>query len=162
MNKVPPLAEARSTPAARLDEGALTGVLGYQLAQVSVVTNVVFETQVAAVHQLRQLEYTALALVRHNEGLTATQLATALAVSAPHMTACIDRLMRRGFVDREPHASDRRALRIRTTAAGREVVDEATARICEAETQAVSRLSVAERLMLLELLHKAARGRVAT
>lgn len=150
-----------ATPAGRLIEGPLGRILGYQIAQASIVTERVFEQRAGRVHDMRKVEYTVLALVAQNEGLTATQLATALAVTAPNVAAWIDRLVRRGWIEREQHAQDRRALHIRTTAAGREVVAQATEAILEGEAQALSRLTTAERLMLVELLHKAAGCRSA-
>lgn len=151
----------RSKPTGRLDDGVLQTVLGYQLAQASVVTNQTFEDAVAATHQLRKVEYTVLALVERNEGLTAAQLASALAFTPPNMAAWIDRLSRRGLVEREQHSSDRRALHIRATPAGRALVREATEQICAAEAEALSRLTLAERLMLIQLLQKVATCRSA-
>ncbi len=131
-------------------------MLGYQLAQASVVTNQVFDRVVSKVHQLRKVEYTVLTLVDQNDGLTAAQLATALAFTAPNMAAWIDRLSRRGLVEREQHVTDRRALHIRMTPTGRELIQQVTQAISEGEALALSRLSLAERLMLIELLQKAA------
>lgn len=150
-----------ATPAGRLREGALHAVLGYQLAQASVVTNAVFDEQVAGVHDLRKVEYTTLALIEQNEGLTAAQLASALAFTAPNMAAWIDRMVKRGLIEREPHARDRRALHIRLTDAGRTLVQRATAAICQAEADALAGMSPAERMMLTELLRKVAASRRA-
>lgn len=147
------------TPAGQMGEGRLINVLGYQLAQATIVTSQVFATAVAAVHKLRPVEYTVLALVHENEGVTAARLASALAVTPPNMAMWIDRLMQRGLVEREEHVRDRRALHIRTTQAGRELVRQATEQICDAESAALSGLTLAERAMLLELLHKVARCR---
>lgn len=144
------------TPAGRLNEGALHSVLGYQLAQATVVADAVFDTQVAGVHDLRKVEYTTLALVEQNEGLTAAQLAAALAFTAPNMAAWIERLVKRGLIEREPHARDRRAMHIRLTKAGRTLVRQATEAISQGEAAAFAGMSLAERLMLVELLHKAA------
>lgn len=155
-NRPDPSAVTQQTPGGQLSEGPLHGVLGYQLAQASIVATKVFVANVASVHKLRPVEYTVLALVHENEGVTAAELASALAVTAPNMAMWIDRLVQRGFVAREEHVRDRRALHIRATEAGSKVVSRATERIREAESQAQSTLTMAERLMLLELLHKVA------
>ena len=155
-----PTLGAQATPAGRLDEGPLRNVFGYQLAQASVVTDQVFRQQVSAPLGLRKVELTMLALVAHNEGPTAAQLAQALAFTAPNTAAWIERLVARGLVSREQHASDGRALHIRTTPAGRVLLQQALQVIAEGEDQALSRLSPGERLLLLELLHKAAGGRL--
>lgn len=159
MPKTPSLPPTQSTPAVALREGRLGQVLGYQLAQATVVTQAIFEAEAMAVHQLRPVDYTVLALVRHNDGITAAQLASALALTPPHLAARIEKLMRRGLVEREPHPRDRRALHLRITPDGESVVDDTTARIVAAEEQALAPLSAGERLMLRELLHKAAHCR---
>jgi len=135
-------------------------VLGYQLAQASVVTEQIFEARIAKPLQLRKVEYTVLVLVEQNDGLTAAQLATALAFTPANMAAWTDRLMKAGLIEREQNARDRRALHIRITPQGRALVQQATEAICEGEAQALSRLTQAERLMLNELLHKAAGCRI--
>lgn len=159
MPRSPQLSPTQSTPAVALREGRLGQVLGYQLAQATVVTQAIFEAEAMAVHQLRPVDYTVLALVRHNDGITAAQLASALALTPPHLAARIEKLMRRGFVEREPHVRDRRALHLRITPDGQSVVDDTTARIVAAEEEALHSLSAGERLMLRELLHKAAHCR---
>lgn len=147
------------TPGGRLVEGELAQVLGYQLAQASVLTERVFQQRVAEPLGLRKVEFTALSLVASNEGLTAAQLGAALAFTAPNTAAWIERLVRQGLVIREQHAQDRRALHIRTTPEGRALLAQALAAIREGEALALARLSAGERLMLSELLHKAAQCR---
>ena len=58
-----PSADADRTPQARLGEGPLHGLVGYQLAQASIVTNRVFDEQASRRGGLRRVEYTILALV---------------------------------------------------------------------------------------------------
>lgn len=151
-----PPADSQHTPAGRLEEGALRQVLGYQLAQASVLTEQVFQERVATPLGLRKVEFTVLSLVVHNEGLTATQLASALAFTAPNTAAWLDRLEKQGLVVREQHAQDRRALHIRSTAQGRSLLAQALQAVREGEAQALAKLSPGEQLMLAELLHKAA------
>ncbi|WP_273595508.1 MarR family transcriptional regulator [Roseateles koreensis] len=124
------------------------------------VTDQVFEARIAKKLKLRKVELTALVLVAQNEGLTAAQLAVALAFTPANMAAWIDRLVRAGLVDRERHLNDGRALHIRTTAEGRALVERATKEISEGEAQALSGLTHVERLMLMELLHKVAACRL--
>lgn len=135
-------------------------MLGYQLAQASVLTDQVFRQQVLQPLGLRKVEFTMLSLVAQNEGLTAAQLAQALAFTAPNTASWIERLVARGLVLREQHASDGRALHIRTTPEGRTLLQQATQAVLDGEGQALARLSPGERLLLMELLHKAATGRL--
>jgi hypothetical protein len=73
----PSLAEAERTPAARLSESSVHGILGYQMAQAAILTDEVFETHVGRPGDLRKVELTILALVHGNPGVSARQLARA-------------------------------------------------------------------------------------
>jgi DNA-binding MarR family transcriptional regulator len=154
-----PLADR--TPAAALDEGALLGIVGYQLAQATVVTDRVFDEQVGQAQGLRRLEFTLLALLHGNPGATARQLARALAVTPPHIAAAVERLSQRGLLARERGQLDARLQHLTLTRAGAAAVEAAIAALRRAEAEGLAGLSAAERAMLLELLHKAARSRRA-
>lgn len=147
------------TAGGRLEEGPLHRILGYQLAQAAVVTRAVFEAQVAQAFGLRPVEYTVLALVHQNPGLTGGKLAAALAVTPSNITMWIDRLDQRGLVTRGANSADRRSLHIHATPAGAELVRQATERLFEGEHQRLSALTPGERMLLVELLHKVAHSR---
>lgn len=147
------------TPAGALLESALGSLVGYQLAQAAIVTTRVYEEQVGQPFELRPVEYTLLALIGDNPGSSSASLAQALAVSAPNITAWIDRLLARALVRRRQSTTDRRRQELRLTAAGTTVVTQATERLIEAERQALTGLSRAELAMLLELLQRVARHR---
>jgi DNA-binding MarR family transcriptional regulator len=152
-------APADATPAGRLHEARLHQVLGYQLAQASIATTSVFKNQVGDAYDLRPVEYTILGLINENPGGSPARLAKALAVSAPNITVWIDRLAKRGLVERQPSEVDRRAQLLRTTAEGARIANEATQRLLDGEGEAFAGLSAGERLMLVELLHKLACAR---
>lgn len=153
-------ADNGKTPVGQLSEASLRRVLGYQLAQAAVVTTRVFRAQVGGPFELRPVEFTVLCLVNDNPGVSANQLARALAVTPPNITTWIDRLALRGLVERERSSVDRRAQHIRTTAAGAEMARSTVEHIVNGEQQALgANLSEAEQAMLVELLHKSARGR---
>lgn len=152
-----------TTPAGRLDEGLMGPIVGYQLAQAAVTTNQVFAAAaLGAEVDLRQVEFTILALVDANPDLLATTLARALAVTPPNITMWLDRLGSRGLVERVRSATDRRAQHLRTTPAGAATAARLAQRVAEAEQAALGGLSPGERAMLLELLHKVARCRGRT
>ena len=156
-------AASRSPTAARRRRRAactpagLSAVLGYLLAQASVAANEVFMRQVGEVFDLRPVEYTVLALVCENPGISSARLAQMLSVSAPNITVWIDRLAGRGFVQREPSAVDRRERLLRATDEGAQLAARATERLVAGEREAVRHLSFGERAILAELLHKLAR-----
>ena len=152
-------AEEDRTPQARLAEAALHGVVGYQLAQATIVTTLVFNETVGAAPGLRPVEYTLLALAQANPGVTARQLARSLAMTPPNITVWLDKLEARGLVQRTRSQVDARMQHIATTTAGARLAREATQRLLAAEAEALASLSAAERAMLVQLLHKVALAR---
>ena len=67
-----------------------------------------------------------LILLRAQNGpTTATRLVEQLGLGRTAMTAVVDRLERRGWVERRPHPTDRRVALVELTDAGRRVADDA-------------------------------------
>jgi DNA-binding MarR family transcriptional regulator len=144
----------------RLDESAVLHILGYRLAQASILMRSVFNQHIGDPLNLRTVEFTVLMLLLTNDDVTATQISRTLAMSAPNLTQLLDRLVERGLVARERSPHDRRAQHIRLTRAGRALAKKAHETSLEMERQALQHLSDAERAMLLELLHRVVhRGR---
>jgi DNA-binding MarR family transcriptional regulator len=148
------------TPAGRLEEARLQSVLGYQLAQATIVTHEIFIRCAGEPFELRPVEYTVLTLIAENPGGSLAQLARALAVTAPNITVMVDRLEGRGLIARQQSEADRRSQVLHTTAKGAELVRKATEKIIAAEKEALA-LTTGEHAMLLELLHKVACARPA-
>jgi DNA-binding MarR family transcriptional regulator len=144
------------TPVGQLAEAALHHIVGYQLAQATITTTQVFVDKVGAPFDLRPVEFTILALVDENPGVSAKRLAQALAVTAPNITVWIDRLESRGLVRRERNETDRRAQHIFATDEGATLAREAAHRLRESEQNALASLTLGERSILVELLHKVA------
>lgn len=156
----PPRADV--TPAGQLDEARLHHVLGYQMAQATIVTSAAFLRSAGQPFELRPVEYTLLALIAENPGGSLARLARALAVTAPNITMWVDKLEARGLVRRAPSATDRRSQVLEATPQGAALAREATQRILQAEQQALAEaLSPAEQAILVELLHKVACARAA-
>ena len=149
-------ARTDTTTAGNLDEARLHDVIGYQVAQASIATLSVFHRLVGKPLELRPVEYTILVLIKENPGGAAARLARALAVTAPNITMWLEKLERRGLVRREASATDRRTQHLHVTDEGRSIAEEATQRLLDGERQAFAQLSLGERTMLLELLHKVA------
>ena len=150
---------AEITPAARLEEGELYGIVGYQVAQASVTTLSVFARSAGVAHSLRTGEFTALMLVKSNPDVMPSQLAKALAVTAPNVTIWINELEQRGLVRRLSGTQDKRNQHLRVTAEGARLASKAVAAIVAAEQEAWPDLTAAERAMLVERLHKISRRR---
>jgi len=148
-----------ATPAGRLVEARLHHVLGYQLAQATIATTVVYMNEVGEPFELRPVEYTILSLINENPDGSSAQLAQALAVTAPNITMWIDKLEGRGLVQRTRNETDKRAQHLRLTPKGTALVVQATEKLLVGEREALSHLSDGERTILIELLHKVARNR---
>ena len=146
------------TPAGRLEETNIQTVLGYQLAQATIVTDAIFRNVAREVFDLRPVEFTVLALVAENPGGSLARLARALCVTAPHITAIIDLLESRGLIKRSASSEDRRAQVLNVTRAGADVARKATDRLSSEEARKFS-LTLGERAILAELLHRVACAR---
>jgi DNA-binding MarR family transcriptional regulator len=67
-------------------------------------------------------------LQRREEGMTPGELTRALLVTAGNVTGLVERLVRLGFVERRPVPEDRRAVRVRLSPRGQEVMRRAIPR----------------------------------
>lgn len=102
-------------------------------------------------------DYEVLATLRRHgpeKRLTATRLAELSQISRAAMTNRIDRLESRGLVTRQAHDSDRRAVLVSLTEAGRSVVDEALEARFRAARESVSGLTQTERRTMARLMRK--------
>ena len=149
---------ADMTPAGQLEEASLQKVVGYQLAQATIVTNAIFFEQVGDPLQLRPVEYTVLTLIAENPGGSLARLARALSVTPPHITAMVDRLEKKGLIARDASEEDRRTHVLHVTAKGADLVRKATRKIVQAEAAQLP-LTPGEQAILAELLHKVAAAR---
>ncbi len=154
-----PVPKADRTPLAQLAEAGVHSIVGYQLAQATIVTDQVFDEQVGRDGGLRRVEFTILALVHGNPDVTARQLAKALAVTPPNIAIWLDKLESRGLVTRTRSERDARMQHIRITRVGATMVERSVQALIEGEQAALAALSAAERAILVELLHKVALSR---
>ena len=86
--------------------------------------------------------------------LTPTELARHRMMTSGGMTAALDRLERKGYIERIPNPADRRGSLVRLTATGQDVVDTAMARHVLAEHELLSGLADREQAQLTSLLRK--------
>lgn len=86
--------------------------------------------------------------------LSPTRLFKGLMLSSAGMTARIDRLEKRGFVERLPDPNDRRGVLVELTEAGRKVLEEAVAANTESERRLLAGLSPARVSALGDLLRE--------
>jgi DNA-binding MarR family transcriptional regulator len=141
-----------------LDQSCMGHLIGYQVTQANVSCRKVFTRHVGEPYKLSPVEFTILMLVAHNRYATQNQLSQALAVSAPNVTALIDRMNERDLLKRVRNETDRRSQHVRLTRKGAALVREVREVSLTMERDLLRHLSEAERGMLIELLQKVARG----
>jgi DNA-binding MarR family transcriptional regulator len=142
------------TPQGHLQELELRQLIGYQVAQASVVTLRVFDQVVGKPLGLRTVEYTVLALIRANGAVSPAVLAKALNLSPSYITLALGKLEGMGLVTRETNADDKRGQRLHVTPQGDALAVRMTEELIAAERAAFVTLTPVEQAMLGELLHK--------
>ncbi|MBC7993434.1 MAG: MarR family transcriptional regulator [Rhizobacter sp.] len=149
--------EPKARPAA-LDQSRLTHLVGYAATRASVELKKSFMQHMGPL-QLKAVEFSILVLVASNEQVNQKQLGQALDVSPPNLAVTLDRMVERGWVERVRSTEDRRSQIVVLTASGEKLVQRAEKIASTMESETLQVLSAAERLLLLELLLKVARGR---
>jgi len=155
------LADDTLEPKARraaLDQTRLTHLVGYAATRASVELKKSFTKHMGPL-QLKAVEFSILVLVASNEQVNQKQLGQALDVSPPNLAVTLDRMVERGWVERVRSTEDRRSQIVVLTASGEKLVQRAEKIAATMENETLLVLSPAERLLLLELLLKVAKGR---
>ena len=133
---------ARERPKLDVEAMAVVGRVIHLSSLLEVDAN-----KVLAPHGLRYTDFDVLATLRRAGKpyeLKPMQLRRAVLITSGAMTACLDRLERKGLVRRLPDPDDRRGTLVRLTREGRTKIDVvAPARFAEA-TNAISMLKKAE------------------
>lgn len=109
------------------------------------------------VHGLEFWEFDVLATLRRSgpdSGLTAGALNKAAMRTSGAITHRIDRLTAKGWVERVPDATDRRAVRVHLTDTGRELADRLLPLHMENEQRILADLTQEDRDALIPLLRK--------
>jgi DNA-binding MarR family transcriptional regulator len=158
------LADDILAPKARpeaLDQTRLTHLVGYAATRASVELKKSFTKHMGPLH-IKAVEFSIMVLVASNEQVNQKQLGQALDVSPPNLAVTLDRMVERGWVERVRSTEDRRSQIVVLTKSGQQLVQRAEKIGATMENETLAVLSPAERLLLLELLLKVARGRRAS
>ncbi len=162
MSTTPPDPKPDTKPrAAPLDQSRLTHLVGYAATRASVELKKSFAKHLGPL-QLKAVEFSIMVLVASNERVNQKQLGQALDVSPPNLAVTLDRMVDRGWVERVRSTSDRRSQNVVLTVRGKQLVQRAEKIAATMENETLQVLSPAERLLLLELLLKVARGKRAS
>jgi DNA-binding MarR family transcriptional regulator len=127
-----PQTPARELPP--LDQGGLTGLIGYHLrmAQISVFRDFAETTRA---YDVSPGWVGLLTLIRQNPGLTQSRLAQAIGIDRSTLVNSLDRLQARRLVLRRASRTDRRANLLELTPAGESLLAEVTPLIAAHEAR---------------------------
>ncbi len=144
-----------------LDVSHAEHLFGYLLALATVQTQRVFSDHIGEPYELKPVEFTLLVVLLANPGAAPKQLARALRMPASNLTVLVDRLVARGFVQRQRSATDGRALELLLTAEGERLAQRVRAISRTMESDLLQRFSHGERTLLRELLVRLGRPKPA-
>lgn len=138
---------------AEIDYGVLPSLIGYNLrrAQLKVFQN--FQSTMAP-FDLTPGQFGVLVLICENEGLSQSDLGTALGIDRSTMVAVIDRLESRDFVVRAPSPNDRRSYALRLSDHGKKTITDILPKLREHEDTIAGGLSESEQSTLIALLRR--------
>jgi DNA-binding MarR family transcriptional regulator len=141
----------------QLDQTGLTHLVGYAATRASVQLKKTLARHLGPL-DLKAVEYSVLVIVANNRDVNQKQLCRELDVSPPNLAVVLDRLEARGVLVRRRSSADRRESIVTLTPAGRVLHARAVEVAATMENEATCVLTEAERLLLIELLHRIARG----
>jgi DNA-binding MarR family transcriptional regulator len=106
--------------------------------------------------ELTPVQYAALHAIGAWPDSDQVGIARAIACDKATVGAVLDRLQARGLVARTPDSADRRAWRLRLTAAGAELLERIEPRVAQVQRDLLAPLSAAEQRQLMALLERLA------
>lgn len=143
----------RTMPASRKPPtlGCLSNHVGFhlRLAQLAVFKH--FEGRLGEIDVTPAI-FSVLEVLHQNDGITQSKLAAAVQLDRSSVVPLLDKLAKRGLVERQASTTDRRHNHLHLTEAGHELLAEAHRRAETHEKEICKPLTAAEKKMLLELL----------
>ena len=144
----------------QIDRGPLTGFYGYNLriAQTAVFAH--FARTVGQVDgdEISPGRFSLLTLLGSNPGMNQTDLSRAVGLDKSTLTPALDQLERKGIILRERTVNDRRTYALSLSPKGHAMLARLLARVEKHEEAIVAPLTAGEKVALLRLLKKIARG----
>jgi DNA-binding MarR family transcriptional regulator len=131
--------------------GCLANHVGFhlRLAQLAVFEH--FAAQLGEIDVTPAI-FSVLEVLHHNDGITQSKLAAAVRLERSSVVPLLDKLAKRGVVERRASTTDRRHNHLHLTDAGRELLAEAIRRASQHEKEVCKPFTIAEKKLLLELL----------
>ncbi len=147
--------DAAADPDAAVDLGPLPGLIGYALRRAQLAVFQDFHRHFADA-DIRPAQFSVLMVLKHNPGLRATHVASALGIKRTNFVPLFDGLHARGLVERRPVKGDRRASALFLTASGAEMLAKLEHLVAVHEAKFAARLGAEGRYQLMGLLHRLA------
>lgn len=119
-------ATPRRSPPMVSDIGALTGHLGYFIRRLQIWVFQDFIRTLAEI-EISPAQFSVLAVIHANEGLSQIELGNTLGIERARLVRLLNRLERRGLIERLPSNGDGRRHALRLTAAGQSTFKQARA-----------------------------------
>jgi DNA-binding MarR family transcriptional regulator len=96
--------------------------------------------------------FSVLEVLKENDGITQSKLAATVQLERSSVVPLLDKLARRGLVERRASTTDRRHNHLHLTDEGKALLEDALRRAAEHEKEVCKPFTVAEKKLLLELL----------
>ncbi len=137
----------------QIDNRYLEGLIGYNARRVALVSIGRFLDRMS-VFGLRPVDFSILAVVHHNPGITSRELCRTLDLLPPNLVGQVAKFEMRGLIERAPKRTDRRAIGLSLSADGLALMLQTEGVVSELEAQVGNKLTPSERAKLVELLQK--------
>ena len=129
-NGRPAAPDGKSNGANGIRLGALGDYIGFHLRLAQDASFRAFASHVG-MRDLKPGRFAAMTVISNNPGITQAELGRAIARDKSSVTPLIQELERRGLVERQRSASDRRSIALTLTATGEETLDRLMAHAVE-------------------------------
>jgi len=137
----------------QVDTSYLETLIGYNARRAALAVIGQFLERMA-VYDLKPVDFSVMSVVVHNPGVTSRQLCAALNILPPNLVGLVQSLESRGLLERLPHPHDGRAMGLRPTHQGLELMEKAEATASELEMNIGSKLTPNQVQTLVTLLQK--------
>lgn len=133
------------------DLGCLANHVGFHLRLAQLAVFEQFERRLGEI-DVSPAIFSVLEVLQQNDGITQSRLAAVVRLDHSSVVPMLDKLAKRGLVERRASTTDRRHKHLHLTDAGRELLAEAIRRATLHEKEVCKPLTAAEKKTLLELL----------
>jgi DNA-binding MarR family transcriptional regulator len=140
--------------------GILKRMPGHLIRRAQQASSAIFSEEMAE-FDLTSVQFIALVAIADSPGLDATRVGELIDVDKATIGGVIERLERKGLIDRRRSQEDGRVKVLAATRAARALITICFSRVEAVQERILAPLSVGERATLLELLHKLTTGQAA-